>query len=221
MPETPADLRPLRHLRGTRDALSPTARLAAVRDAARVLRAELLAGPKVTFYRSFDLALVPYPRRYALRDACLLPLPFVHILNRLFVIQFATADGIKTLLAEPLDRHGSAQTPFFHRLAAPFGGSRAPLPSILWPPLGDVEGALEQIGLAPEDVDYITYDHLHTQDVRRWLGDATQPGVLPNARLLVTREEWAIARDPVPPQAPLSEAGRQAVRQVLERLGAL
>ena len=27
--------------------------------------------------------------------------------------------------------------------------------------------------------------------------------------------------DPVPPQAPLSEAGRQAVRQVLERLGAL
>ena len=27
--------------------------------------------------------------------------------------------------------------------------------------------------------------------------------------------------DPVPPQAPLPEAGRQAVRQVLERLGAL
>ena len=42
---------------------------------------------------TFDLAIVPYPLRYGLRDACPLPAPFVHILNRLFIVQFETADG--------------------------------------------------------------------------------------------------------------------------------
>ena len=54
---------------------------------------------------------------------------------------------------------------------------------------------LAKIGLKPEDVDYITYDHLHTQDVRRWLGSATSKGLLPNAKLLVHHREWACALD--------------------------
>ena len=59
----------------------------------------------------------------------------------------------------------------------------------------------ERIGLRPEDVDYITYDHLHTQDVRRWLGTDKTPGLLPNAKLLVHWREWEWAKDLNPYQA--------------------
>ncbi len=195
-------LTPLHHLDGTREHASPQDRLRAVRKAAHALREELLDGPRVTYYRSFDLAIVPYPTRYGLRDACPLPLPFLHILNRLFVIQFEVpGEGVKTLLAEPLDRMGSAETPFFKRLAKPMGGARALLPRLVWPPLGDVVGSLESVGIRPEEVDYITFDHLHTQDVRRWLvGKDGAPPAFPNAKLLVFRDEWDDARAPIPPQ---------------------
>ncbi|MCA9718905.1 MAG: hypothetical protein KC468_29825 [Myxococcales bacterium] len=195
-------LTPLHQLDGVREHASPRDRLRAVRRAAHELRERLLSGARVTYYETFDLAIVPYPLRYGLRDACPLPAPFVHILNRLFIVQFETADGaLKTLLAEPLDRLGSAETPYFKRLAAPFGGSRALVPRLLWPPLGDVVGLLERVGIPRDEVDYITFDHLHTQDVRGWLiGKDGEPPVFPSAKLLVFREEWDDARAPIPPQ---------------------
>ena len=60
---------------------------------------------------------------------------------------------------------------------------------------------LARIGLAPEDVDYITYDHLHTQDVRRWLGSDSEASLFPNAKLIVHHREWASAHDLNPYQA--------------------
>src|SRR5690606_6590156 len=113
---------------------------------------------------------VPYPTKYGLRDACTVPTPYIHICNRLFVVQFSTSEGIKTLLAEPLDRLGNAETPFFKRLARRLGGPDGWVPRRLWPALDTVEDALARLGIRPEDVDYITYDHLHTQDLRKWLG---------------------------------------------------
>lgn len=53
---------------------------------------------------------------------------------------------------------------------------------------------LKQIGLRPEDIDYITYDHLHTQNVTRWLGANGQAPIFPNAKLLIMREEWESAQ---------------------------
>ena len=53
-----------------------------------------------------------------------------------------------------------------------------------------VLSAIAKLGLAPEDVDYITYDHLHTQNLTRWLGGNGQAAIFPNAKLLVMREEW-------------------------------
>jgi hypothetical protein len=61
-----------------------------------------------------------------------------------------------------------------------------------------VLGVLAEIGLRPEDIDYITYDHLHTQNVTRWLGNSMQPGLMPNAKLLVMREEWESAKGLLP-----------------------
>jgi len=117
------------------------------------------------------------------------------------VIQFATPDGVKTLLGEPLDRLGSAETPFFARLAGQLGGPEGRLTNLLWPPLGEVASCLERVGISPEQVDYITFDHLHTQDIRRWLGAPGVEALFPQAKLLVTTKEWAIAKEPVGIQA--------------------
>jgi NAD(P)-dependent dehydrogenase (short-subunit alcohol dehydrogenase family) len=72
---------------------------------------------------------------------------------------------------------------------------------LLAPISATVEERLAEVGIAPERVDYISYDHLHTQDVRRWLGSHGRPGVFPNAKLLVTRREWASTQGLLPTQA--------------------
>jgi hypothetical protein len=191
-------IRPIAHFAGSRDHAVPTDRLRAVRRAAHSLREELSSAPPVPLYRSFDVTKVPYPTKYGLRDACSLPLPYIHILNRLFVVQFPTRNGVKTLLAEPLDRLANAETPFFKQLAAPLGGAQGRLANMLYPELNSMEDILARLNLRPEDIDYITYDHLHTQDVRKWLGTHDREAYFPNAKLLVTRREWEETQGPLP-----------------------
>ncbi|MBC8067234.1 MAG: hypothetical protein IAG13_02780, partial [Deltaproteobacteria bacterium] len=184
-------IRALTCFEGARRHATPMDRLRAVRHGAHALREQLASARPARLLRSFDLAKVPYPTKYALRDACSVPSPFVHILNRLFVIQVDTDHGVKTIVAEPLDRNANAKTPFFARLAAPLGGADGFLPRRIWPVLGEVAECLATLGITPAQVDYITYDHLHTQDVRGWLGTAETPAFFPNAKLLVMRQEWA------------------------------
>jgi hypothetical protein len=191
---------PIDHFVGCRDHATPRDRLTAVRRAARAFREQMLDRPVARLYRSFDLVKVPYPTKYGLRDATVVPTPFIHILNRLFVVQFDTPAGVKTLLAEPLDREGNAETPYFKRLARLVGGPASRASHLLWPQRNEVAGCLDQLGLRPEDVDYITYDHLHTQDLRKWLGTPSQDAFFPNAKLLVMREEWESTQGLLPPQ---------------------
>ncbi|GMW01837.1 MAG: hypothetical protein AMXMBFR84_29740 [Candidatus Hydrogenedentota bacterium] len=194
-------IRPLDHFAGTRDHAAPQDRLEAVRRQAHAFRDSMLQGAPVPYYRSFNLIRVPYPRRYALKDACTVPIPYVHIFNRLFVVQFRSDDGLKTLLVSPSDIYGNAETPFFKRIRDGMGPVKAFLQPILAPEYGTVETCLARTGIRPEQVDYITYDHLHTQDLRRWLGVNDRPGFLPNAKLLVMRQEWESAKALLPPQS--------------------
>jgi hypothetical protein len=61
----------------------------------------------------------------------------------------------------------------------------------------DVAESLRSIGVRPSDIDYITFDHLHVQDVRGLLGtEVAEPGsnqptqaLLPNAKLIAQEEE--------------------------------
>jgi len=193
-------IRPAMHFAGARDRAAPQDRLDAVREAARGFREELLDGDPVPYYASFDLVRVPYPRRYALKDACTAPTPYVHILNRLFVVQFATDSGLKTMLVSPSDYRRNGETPFFKTLSESFGLLRSFLEPYMAPELGTVEIWLANVGIRPDQVDYITYDHLHTQDIRRWLGVADGPAFFPNAKLLVMRQEWESAKALLPPQ---------------------
>jgi hypothetical protein len=160
----------------------------------------MLAGPPVACFRSRALIRVPYPSRYALLNALALPVPMVHIVNRVFIIQWEAAGVRSTLVVSPSDTLANRETPFFKRLTGAMGPFQAAGRRLLAPELGTVEGALAEAHIPPEDVDYITYDHLHTQDVRKWLGTGGRPGVFPRAKLLVMRAEWESAQGLLPPQ---------------------
>lgn len=185
---------------GSRNAHGQQARVEDTRAAALDFRKHMLAGPKARYFRSFDLVRVPYPSRYGLRNAFSREywVEYLHIQNRLFVVQFDTEAGVKTLLVSPSDHERNGETPFFRRLqdkTPDFITRRIVIRQNTVPEI------IAGLGLKPEDIDYITYDHLHTQDVRRWLGTAEQPAVFPNAKLLVHRQEWASTLDLNPYQA--------------------
>lgn len=181
---------PIRHFDGTRDAIRPLERVENVREAAQDFRKTMLAKPKVRFYKTIELVRVPYPAKYAYLNAFSLPTPLVHLCNKLFVIQFDSSEGIKTLLVSPSDWENQRETPFFAQLDQSAGVLSSSLEKVVVKGKNTVLGALEQLGLRPEDIDYITYDHLHTQNLTRWLGGKGQAALLPNAKLLVMREEW-------------------------------
>ncbi len=189
----------LSHFDGARGESAPTQRLAAITRAGEALHEELSSAPPVTFCKSFDLVRAPYPTRFGLREACALPFPFLHILNRLVVVQFATPFGLRTLLVSPTDPLANAKTPFFRRLR-----ELLPVPSVTEPMLAPITATVAQclksIGMSPAEVDYITYDHLHTQDLRPWLGDGELQGYFPRAKLLVRRQEWESVHGLLPPQ---------------------
>jgi hypothetical protein len=194
---------PITTFDGARDSLSPTERLREVRRRAGRFRDEIQGSGRVRYYRSCGLVRAPYPTRYAFSSVYAMSsllTPLIHILNRLFVIQYDGPSGVKTLLFSPTDVERNRETPFFKRLAEMTSvlgelGQRA-----FAPVLGDVQGCLAAIGIDPPDVDYISYDHLHTQDLRRWLGSGDEPAYFPNAKLLVMRQEWESARALLPPQ---------------------
>ena len=188
------------HFEGAREYASPNRRVREVKARAEEFREEMLRGKRVGYYRSVELVRVPYPTKFAFLHAARVPTPYIHICNRLFVVQFDTSEGVEALLVSPCDPEGNAETPFFKRLSQSFGPLEEYGRRLVAPMNTTVEEALEEIGIHPRQVDYITYDHLHTQDVRKWLGAKGEPGYFPNAKLLVTSQEWASVHGKLPPQ---------------------
>lgn len=191
---------PIAHFEEARKANTPDLRLELMRKAATEFRQSLLAGPRVRYYRSMELVRVPYPTSYAFLNCKVLPQPFIHILNRLFVVQVDTPVGVKTLLLSPSDVSANAETPYFKQMVSRFGRFEETVKGFLSPQLNTVETCLQQLGIAPESIDFISFDHLHTQDIRRWLGTGTEAGVFPNAKLLVMEKEWNTAEHLLAPQ---------------------
>jgi hypothetical protein len=198
---TDALIQPIDHFKGARDAGPPAERLREIRRRARRFRDEMLERPPLRSYRSRGLIRVPYPTKYAFLNAFSLPTPLLHIVNRLFIVEIEARGETKTLLASPSDIHANAETPFFKRLGQGFGPFEAIGKRFIAPELATVEQCLKDAGVAPERVDYISYDHLHTQDLRKWLGASGAPGYFPNAKLLVMRQEWESTHGLLPTQA--------------------
>lgn len=188
----------LSHSREARAAEHPGAQLELLRAAAPRFREWFKAQGQVTAFRSYDLITLPYPVRFGLWRAAATPAPYLWFTNRMFIVQWRTQGRIWTLLNEPTDHALGANTPYFAGLARRAG--RFLSEKVLTTVHGTVEDHLSAAGLTPADVDFITFDHLHTQDVRRWLGttlpqpdispDRALEAVFPNARLIVQRREW-------------------------------
>jgi hypothetical protein len=157
------------------------ARLEEVRRAGRRVRDRILSGGAARCVRTADLATFPYPTRYGLQGVASSPAPYLFMRNRMHLVQVAAGSRTITILVNPTDAERSAKAPYFARLEERYGKLATKLLSKFHM---TIEGALASWGVAPEAVDYVTYDHLHVQDVRGLL-----PAFLPNAKLLAQRAE--------------------------------
>lgn len=165
------------------------AQLRAVRRAGGRVRERLAAGPRCIAVRTLPLTTLVYPTRYAFWSAAFAPAPFVTLTHRCVLVQFFQRGELKHLLFNPTDVDGARATPFFARMIERLGRTMTDLVAKRFDPL---EQQLARHGLAPEDIDYVAFDHFHTQDLRGLLGteDGARPRRFPNAKLLAPKCEW-------------------------------
>ena len=169
---------------------APAERLRKLRRAATATREQLVDGGPVLACSTHKLVTFPYPTKYAFNGGGLSPAPFVMMTNRMQIVQFEHEGRRKTLLFNPTDIEGGRAATFYADLQSTFGDflSRKVIPSYF----GTVEQHLARVGLTTGDVDYLAFDHLHVQELRKWLGESP---IFPNAKLLVMAAEWAEVKD--------------------------
>ncbi|MBX3219651.1 MAG: hypothetical protein KF795_03960 [Labilithrix sp.] len=165
------------------------AQLRAVRRAGERLRERLAGGPRCIAVRTLPLTTLVYPTRYAFWAAAFAPAPFVTMTHRCVLVQFFQRGELKNLLFNPTDVDGARATPFFARMIEQLGERVADLVAKRFDPLED---QLARHGLTPEDIDFVAFDHFHTQDLRGLLGtaDGARRPRFPNAKLLAPKNEW-------------------------------
>lgn len=194
--------KPIHDFKNARSPQHPGDRLRNVRKCSEQFREWFYDGPEVLFYKSIDLLRVPYPITLAYHgvfagSVVSFP-PVLHLLNRLFVVQYRDFAGdVRTLLFSPSDHEAGAETPYFKRMMRLLPKR---FHNMVSPIYRSVEEAVTLCGISPEEVDFISYDHLHTQDIRKWIGTTSQPGYFSNARLIVHQQEWFGASQPLPNQ---------------------
>jgi hypothetical protein len=173
-------------------------RPAAIRAAAEQFRGRFaVPDNRVRGVRTVDIASAAYPVKFAFGGAATAANPYINILNRLVVVQYEDAEGdLKTLVYEPTVTEGPAEAPFYEQLLAKYGEFLSY--KVFATFYNDVPQALERAGVRPEEVDFISFDHLHVQDVRFVLGSTEPPpgherplpALFPNAKLITQRKEW-------------------------------
>ncbi|MGW7296393.1 hypothetical protein [Streptomyces sp. NPDC054829] len=186
----------------------PGARLRAARRQAAAFRAEFASTGTPDSVVTCDLVTLPYPTRFGLFRASKALAPFLSITNRMLVIRWTESDGRKrVLLFEPSDHERGRYTPYFDSLARRTPGV---LRRQMVTEHGTVLGHLARLGIEPADVDYLMFDHLHTQDLRRWVGTTAfqddlgqaPEAAFPHAKVIVQRDELAAMADLHPLQRP-------------------
>jgi glyoxylase-like metal-dependent hydrolase (beta-lactamase superfamily II) len=193
-------------------------RYRAVRRAGESLRERFASGPRCLAVRTLPLTSAPYPTKYAFRGAASSPVPLVSFTHRCLLVQFFQRGALKNLLFNPTDIEAARETPYFAALKASFGRFTF-LEKVVQKKYDPLETQLEALGLRPEDIDYIAFDHFHTQDLRGQLGttDGQRRPRFPNATLLAPKVEWDDWDDLHPMQRTWFIAdGREGVR--LERV---
>ncbi len=163
--------------------------LRAVRRAAERLRERFAEGPRCVAVRTLPLTRLAYPTRYAFWSAAITPAPYVVMTHRCVLVQFFQRGELRNLLFNPTDVDASRATPFFARMIEQLG---TPIADRIAKREDRLEDQLARLGLGPEDIDYVAFDHFHTQDLRGTLGtsDGARAPRFPNAKLLAPKREW-------------------------------
>ncbi|MFL5349578.1 MAG: hypothetical protein ACJ8AT_32685 [Hyalangium sp.] len=195
----------------------PGLRLQQLRRSALEARESFVAGGQVAAVATCDLITFPYPTQFAFSGAAMSPAPYAMIKNRMQVVQFLEDGERRTLLFNPSDYERGYAAPFYRSLRERYGDFISD--NVMSTRHGTVQSHLAALGLTPEDVDYIAFDHLHIQDVRGWLGGDGASAYFPRAKLLVQRAEWEGVKSLHPMQAvwyvPNGTAGVPEDRVVL------
>ncbi|HMR78293.1 MAG TPA: hypothetical protein PKD61_24470 [Polyangiaceae bacterium] len=165
-------------------------RLSAVRKAAEDVRNRFVFGARALCVRSLPITTLAYPTKYAFWGAAYSPAPYVVMTHRALLVQFHQRGQLKTLLFNPTDDVASRETPYFKRMIRQVGDYVAF--NLLAKKFDSLEHQLSQLGLAPGDIDYVAFDHFHTQDLRSLLGtkDGEYASRFPKAKLLAPAVEW-------------------------------
>ncbi|MGH7438013.1 MAG: hypothetical protein ACRENE_20215 [Polyangiaceae bacterium] len=201
--------------RGSSECPAVGEQLRLVREEAPRFRDAFSATGMPEYVESFDLALVPYPTEFGFFRVKSRAAPLLTFTNRLLVVRWRDASGgRKTLLWEPSDVALGRNTPFFAALSERTPGF---LQGLGFKHFADPVDHLGRIGIDPGEVDYLAFDHLHTQDCRRLVGtngpaaDLSPSGpvapLFPRAKLIVQRAEWELVRSMHPWQARWYQAG--------------
>ncbi|HEV2757705.1 MAG TPA: hypothetical protein VG318_18240 [Actinomycetota bacterium] len=205
-------LRPVEHFDAPSLGTTPAEQLRAVRTRAPEFKEWFRSTGQVDAFAARSLVTLPYPKRFGLWEACSVPVPYVWMTNRMFVVQWKEEGRTRTLLAEPSDYELGIDTPFLKRSVERLPMQRERALDTFFVRHAHVDERLAELGLTPADVDYLAFDHLHTQDIRRLVGtrgsapdigypDGPVPPSFPNAKLIVQRSELEHVRDVHPFQA--------------------
>ena len=174
-------------------------RPARLREGAGEYRRRFTEAGQVHAIRTIDLVSAAYPVAYAFHGAARAVNPYLNLLNRLVVVQYDDPEGARRTLAwEPTIPEGSAEAPFYAQLIARFGEKVSNRFAKV--EYNTLESALHSIGLRPDDVDYLAFDHLHVQDVRMLVGGTDHEPIFPRARLISQRRELDTFRSIHPTQ---------------------
>ncbi len=210
MPISPQDagLTPLEIWKECHLPTNAAQRLARVREIAPRFKAEFVKGRPALAVRTLPTSIAPYPVTFAFNRASKLRYPFLLFQNRAMLVQFYQNGVPKLLLFNPTIPDRSAAAPFFANLAGklPFSDTIRNL-LLESPPLPE---QLRRIGVRPEDVDYVAFDHQHVQDMRPFLGTDENPPLYPNAKFLVQRADYESSLHQHPLQQPwfVPDAGK-------------
>ena len=172
-------------------------RLDAIREGAARFR-KRFATPenRIRAVKTVDLAAAGYPTRFALAGAAKGLNPYINIINRLVIVQFEDFEGrLRTLAWEPTVAEGAAEAPFYDQLLKRYGEFLSY--KVFASFYHTVEEAIAACGLVPADIDFVSFDHLHVQDLRMIMGTTApingeaspRPPLFPNAKFLFQRKE--------------------------------
>ena len=178
-------VKPVHEFDGVYDVWPRGDRPRAIRERATAFR-ERFARPdnRIRAVRTVPLASAAYPLTFAFHGAARGLNPFINIVNKLVIVQFEDFEGtIRTLAWEPTIAEGAAEAPFYDQLLKRYGEFLSY--KVFATFYNTVEEAVAVAGITPADVDYVSFDHLHVQDLRLTMVHADHScGILDDGKII-------------------------------------